>query len=1100
MEPSTSTSSKGSYGFDPPADSSSPTLTPRTCALCGKSVKAGQRFLTLSIEEGIESRKPQAERSSKEKKSTGAGKLAREATGTRRVYGQARSRMPTSAMCHLKCLHCVECGYPLSGPPPGAPNDDRGLLFDKGGATAAYKKNVGSSGSRAVSGNIVGVGMGSSEEGRERWVADILKNFVAHAKCAEHLCAVCGEAISPGEQQVTLPHSSKSASGKDNDVGGPYSRMGSRPVSSRSGSLQSTLNSSKGGRKKPVYQHMRCTCCATCGFPLETHSSKESKGRIMSILLDDSGRPHHASCMACCCCRQPLFGGYEVHSFFGYLKMCQRALGEDPPLLPLPEGRAAALFGSVKNRDKAQLRKNNRPTGSTQNRSPNQLQDIVTPNFGGLCCAWCQSRVPCCVSCERRCAVYTDANGHQFLPRALTSKAQRAAELAAAISLGQVLPPSQPVGLEGAVAPGTSATSSKSERSRGSASDTLRQMLFSGTGSKRSMASNEAADGVNLTSRSGLSRTQSGHTLKTADTQGVLCGQCASLSLVETEAHLRSCADWVLQFFGEEGVVFTPEMIHLQHLMEKVSKDSAEARTKFRPIRRTSSTVTQTGSSSSAASSVEGHRQSGRRIQNERLENFATGKLRSKALTAKEPRPLQRVEAAGLRVDLVSFDALNNGQPQRNAFLSTSTQWFEWLPAARVFCGGESTSSHFRSTVSAFRRPCDCVPSSGARPDSSSIRQQLDTRASANVAVLTLSETQASFSSSDIKQSIHSSSNLRAGSKSSDDAVRVVSSLRLNECKIQFPSHTFDAVVGRWKGDEHSRLMFGRCHVVEVSLVVAADAARQFDKQLKAVQPGNRQLRTVGLGAGPSSMKSTAGGATGTSEARGNVALKRLQTPVNQTIFEKAAACAASVGEEEDQLSRWHSADKREESDSETNVAVTAGALLRKGSFAGGLVKTASGLHAQGLCVRLVKRLVVVGALPRVMVLQHLAHEFIHAYFACKQKVIDDLPAEEGACNVAAAAVLLRAGAGLKQLLGDSPAFSEGENMSSCYEQSTRLQRPGSFNVSFELLLVRYRLWKMVESTDEVYGVGYRRSLETVGVGHLTFGAFVSRLLKMPRR
>ncbi|PFH33128.1 hypothetical protein BESB_083270 [Besnoitia besnoiti] len=302
----------------------------------------------------------------------------------------------------------------------------------------------------------------------------------------------------------------------------------------------------------------------------------------------------------------------------------------------------------------------------------------------------------------------------------------------------------------------------------------------------------------------------------------------------------------------------------------------------------------------------------------------------------------------------------------------------------------------------------------------------------------------------------------------------------------------------------YARAMFGRCFVQVVTMMVAPEAAASFEDEVKAHVKLDKAARAARSESDAYGARGAAGAATGKGAAsssggdQDHVRLKHQSTLVRQGLFDMAAAYAAALegetqAQEKSVPKRAETLPKNEKDARRPGreAAVAAGALLRAGSFAGGLIRTMSGTRTRGLSVRLVERVCVVGSIPRVMVMQHLGHEWLHAYLACKQRGVGDSTIEEGACNVAAAEVLLRFGAELAAAGGRVQSAKASGDYS---EGPADAAAPAG--MQHEVVIVRYRLWKMKESKDPVYGAGYRHCLRIVSSGDWSFGEFVRWLLK----
>ncbi|CDJ63340.1 hypothetical protein, conserved [Eimeria necatrix] len=133
-------------------------------------------------------------------------------------------------------------------------------------------------------------------------------------------------------------------------------------------------------------------------------------------------------------------------------------------------------------------------------------------------------------------------------------------------------------------------------------------------------------------------------------------------------------------------------------------------------------------------------------------------------------------------------------------------------------------------------------------------------------------------------------------------------------------------------------------------------------------------------------------------------------------------------------------------------------------------------------CIRLVR------GLPALLLQQHGAHELLHAFIAINQFIPGSKQIEEGWCNVAAARALAAA---LKSLNSGSSRSrnNSSNNSANSSKATTRLCTSSSTMQQEQQLgeeLLRYQLWKLAVSPDEIYGVGYRHCLrQMLGEGSL---------------
>ncbi|CDJ39769.1 hypothetical protein, conserved [Eimeria tenella] len=124
-------------------------------------------------------------------------------------------------------------------------------------------------------------------------------------------------------------------------------------------------------------------------------------------------------------------------------------------------------------------------------------------------------------------------------------------------------------------------------------------------------------------------------------------------------------------------------------------------------------------------------------------------------------------------------------------------------------------------------------------------------------------------------------------------------------------------------------------------------------------------------------------------------------------------------------------------------------------------------------CIRLVR------GLPALLLQQHAAHELLHAFIAINQLSPGSKQIEEGWCNVAAARALAAALRSLNS--GSSRSRNNSSNSTTnSSKATTRLSTSSSTMQQEQQLgeeLLRYQLWKLAVSPDEIYGVGYRHCL-----------------------
>ncbi|EPT29093.1 hypothetical protein TGME49_229390 [Toxoplasma gondii ME49] len=922
-----------------------------TCAACGQNIGAGQRFIELSVTIPTASTSNRVNAQQRHGKQSGG-------SGVR----SASSRKSTvKALFHLSCLRCTECGKKLSSPSDETASTSIVLCTQSAveALTRTHPTVTSISSVRSRRPNL----RATSNQGNSPARGALLQYFVAHEKCKERPCVVCHRPISLKEPRVALPNAAGAGGGGDSRTQNSCQMRG--PVEKGNGKSVRGNQLANASRREELteFQHIACTKCAFCGQGFD--ADKNSKPLV---LFDQQRQPYHPTCLACCCCHRPLLGMYEVHEFFGKLDTCDPILQDTSKLLPLPAGLAAAMAEgpTAGNRDLGRGENCELHHGEAQDK---ESGDRITPKYGGLCCAWCSVRVPRCLCCERRCAVYQNESGKHVLPRAITREATAAAKMAADISLGKKQPPPQ---------------------------------------------SGQAERGVNsITTRAGV--TASSATELFGDVKGVVCGQCASLPHVTTESELRDTTSWVGQALRQAGIVFTQDMIRLQKLIKTINEEEAQRQKGKREkpwlVQRASAVVT-----------------TKTLVRTLTANNMGTAETKKKT-RATSSSVVTCIDDIGVPIELVHYSTLNSETPPTS--------------------GGRLRSRTAPSVVTS------AVQTSGRR----------------NVASVRGGATGGSAVGSRIVRSTN------AG-----------------------------ALYGRGEAADtpFSRTLFGRCHVQVITLNVAGDSAVQFDAEVKAQSRLSMSRRVTGsmrhsgpAKALPGLERKQTGTSSASSSRRGDMQIGRKSTLVGQNVLDVASAYAAAL--EGDTQSPEITAEsgkgvqKGRVSDDRSqpghDAVVEAGALLHVGSFAGGLLKTKSGIHIQGLSVLSVERICVVGSVPRVMVVQHMGHEWLHAYLACKQKKINDNVIEEGACNVAATEVLLRFGAELR-LTGQQEPTTGNVHV---FEGTMRSDLD---SVQYEMLILRYRMWKMKESRDPVYGEGYRKCVSIIRAEGLSLVEFVRRLLK----
>ncbi|KEP59825.1 UNVERIFIED_CONTAM: hypothetical protein HHA_229390 [Hammondia hammondi] len=923
-----------------------------TCAACGQNIGAGQRFIELSVTIPTASASNRVNAQQRHGKQCGG-------SGAR----SASSRTTTvKALFHLSCLRCTECGKKLSSPSDETASTPIVLCTQSAveALTGTHPAVTSISSVRSRGPNL----RTTSSQGNPPVRGALLQYFVAHEKCKERPCVVCHRPISLKEPKVALPNAADARGGGDN---GTQNCCQTRsPVEKGNGKFGRGNQLANASRREEVteFQHIACTKCAFCGQGFD--ADKNSKPLV---LFDQHRQPYHPTCLACCCCRRPLLGMYEVHEFFGKLDTCDQILQDTSKLLPLPAGLAAAMAEgrTAGSRDLGRGENRKLHPGEAQNK---ESGDRITPKYGGLCCAWCSLRVPRCLCCERRCAVYQNEAGKHVLPRAITREATPAAKMAADISLGKKQPPPQ---------------------------------------------SGQAERGVNsITKRAGV--TASSATELFGDVKGVVCGQCASLPHVTTESELRETSSWVGQALRQAGIVFTQDMIRLQKLIKTINEEEAQRqkgkREKAGLVQRASAVVTAKTP-----------------VRTLTANNMSTAETQKKT-RATSSSVVTCIDDLGVPIELVDYSTLNSETPP------TSGRRLRSRTAPSVVTSAGQTS--VRRNVTSVR---------GAATGGSAVGSR-----------------------------IMRSTN--AGSLSGRS--------------------------GEAADTPFSRTLFGRCHVQVITLKVAGDSAVQFDAEVKAQSRLSMSGRVTGnmrhsgpAKALPGLERKQTRTSSASSSGRGDMQIGRQSTLVGQNVLDVASAYAAALegdtqspeitAESGKGLQKGGMNDDR--SQPGHDAVVEAGALLHVGSFAGGLLKTKSGIYTQGLSVLRVERICVVGSVPRVMVVQHMGHEWLHAYLACKQKKIKDNVIEEGVCNVAATEVLLRFSAELRLTGQQEPTTGNGRVF-----EGTR--RSGLDSVQHEMLILRYRMWKMKQSRDPVYGEGYRKCLSIIRVEGLSLVEFVRRLLK----
>ncbi|CBZ53245.1 conserved hypothetical protein [Neospora caninum Liverpool] len=926
-----------------------------TCAACGRYIESGQRFIELSVT------LPNASASNH---AASQQRQARESRGSGTKSSSSRG-ITVKAHFHLSCLRCTECGKSLPNPAGDATtsSDNPIVLCSESAIEALTGTQTGpTSNDRSLQSESAAVKRASLQRNPAARGA-LLQYFVAHAKCKERPCAVCHRPISLNEPKVALPIDILGEGEKGDET--KHNRQSRSRVEKGSGKSGGVRRFPSGSTtdEATAYQHVACTRCSSCGKGFDPDNNSKHL-----IIFDQQRHPYHPECLACCCCHRPLIGTYEVHEFFGKPDTCEMLLYGSSEL-PLPAGLPAAVAGGwptgsfgVERGQNTKLNYGAAPVKDSGNR--------VTAKYGGLCCSWCSLRVPRCVCCERRCAVYTNENNEQVLPRVISQTAIAAAKMAADISLGKKLPP----------------TFGQAER---------------------------AADSVTQRA-AGVTAGSTASTDLLGEVKGVVCGQCASLPKVTTEPELRATSSWLQRVFCQAGIAFSHDMIQLQKLIRTINEEEVKKkgrRNKDEDAQR--------------AGSVAASKMPTRKVT---PSHMGTAVLQKK-IGSSASGVVTWIDDLGVPIELVDFSALNSEVP----------------------------------------------PSSGRRWMS---------RTSSNLAASTM----------------------KPGMRRNVTAVHGSPARGSSMANRRLPSSTPGSVPGRSINAADipfARILFGRCHVQVLTMKVAGAVAAQFDEEVKA----RSRLSAAGLAArnaGRSGVSQVLSGVerretevASSASDRSDMKIRRQSTLVGQHVLDVAAAYAAALDGDMQSpgnpAERGKRVQKEQMNDSDRSrpghdAVVAAGALLRDGSFAGGLLRTKSGIHTQGLSVLLVERICVVGSVPRVMVVQHMGHEWLHAYLACKQKTIKDTAVEEGACNVAATEALLRFGAELHLKIQQ-----ENEDNTPVSERTKGSDLSGS---QYEMLILRFRIWKMKQSKDPVYGAGYRTCLNVVSSGNLSFADFVRWLLK----